>query len=132
MAYFSKNSLDKLHTCDTRLQKLFMEVIKERDCIIICGHRGKEDQEDAYNRGVSKVHYPNSKHNSEPSMAVDVAPYYSDSPHIHWNDIDDFIAFSNIVKDCANRLEIDIIWGGDFPKIYNTKFTDYPHYEIKE
>ena len=52
------------------LQNLFNEVIKDRDCTILCGYRGKEEQEKAVSEGNSKLHYPHSKHNYNPSCAV--------------------------------------------------------------
>ena len=54
MPKFSKRSLDNLATADIRLQNLFNEVIKFYDCTVICGHRGKEDQDRAYREKKSK------------------------------------------------------------------------------
>ena len=51
MPKFSKESLDKLATCDARLQKVFNEVIKHVDCTIIEGHRGQETQDEYYRTG---------------------------------------------------------------------------------
>ena len=75
MAEFSKKSLDHLKTCHVDLQRLFMEVIKKYDCSILEGYRGREEQEKAVKKGNSEKHYPESKHNKVPSLAVDVAPY---------------------------------------------------------
>ena len=60
-----------------------------------------------------------------PSMAVDVMPYFKDSPHIRWDDTESVIVFSKTVKSIAQRLGINIRWGGDF-----TSFKDYPHWEL--
>jgi peptidoglycan LD-endopeptidase CwlK len=125
MTAFSNSSKMKLFTCDKTLQTLFNEVIKEHDCIILCGHRGEDDQEKAFDDGKSKLHYPNSKHNSSPSKAVDAAPYHSDEPHIRWSDIDDFKNFAAKVMEIANRLNIEVKWGGNW-----AHFHDYPHWEI--
>lgn len=125
MPSFSSSSRFKLYSCDKKLQDLFNEVIKIHDCIILCGHRGKIDQDEAFNRGNSKLKYPKSKHNSDPSMAVDVAPYHDDEPHIHWNDLKDFEQFASNVKEIAKNLNINVKWGGDWES-----FKDYPHWEI--
>ena len=82
MPRFSAKSRSKLNTCDERLVELFNEVVKGFDCTIIEGHRGKEKQDAAFNRGNSKVKFPNGKHNKSPNVAVDVAPYPVD-----WEDI---------------------------------------------
>lgn len=125
MPKFSKNSLDKLETCHKKLQFLFNEVIKEKDCIVLCGHRGREEQEKAFAAGNSKLHFPRSKHNTLPSRAVDVVPYHDDIPHIHWSEIPDFINFADYVKEKAKEMNIKIIWGGDWHS-----FKDYPHFEL--
>ena len=65
----------KLRTCDYRLQMLFEEVVKHYDCTILQGHRDKATQDAYFEAKKSKVKWPNSKHNSNPSLAVDVAPY---------------------------------------------------------
>lgn len=122
MPTFSKRSLDRLSTCDTRLQKLFNEVIKEYDCTIICGHRGQIEQDIAYENGNSKLRYPHSKHNKIPSMAVDVAPY-----PINWKAIDRFKALAVVVYAKAKELDIEIEWGGDW-----IKFKDYPHWQLPD
>jgi hypothetical protein len=132
MPTFSKSSLDKLKTCDPKLQKLFNEVIKYFDCVIICGYRGKEEQNDAYNRGKSKVQFPNSKHNSLPSKAIDVAPFIDGK--ISW-DSRQCSYFGGLVKGISIMLGIDIIWGGNWSNNNNlnsNKFNDLVHFQLKE
>ena len=53
MPRFSTKSKSKLHTCDERLVNLFNEVVKHFDCTILEGHRGKEKQNAAYDKGNS-------------------------------------------------------------------------------
>lgn len=122
MAKFGKTSIARLNTCHPDLQRLFNEVIKEVDCTILCGHRTEEEQTKAFESGNSQVKWPNSKHNSAPSLAVDVAPY-----PIEWNNIAVFKALAGIVKKKATELGIAIEWGGDWKT-----FKDYPHYQLKE
>lgn len=120
MPSFSTSSAQRLLTCDHRLQRLFTEIVKHVDCAIICGHRDQYLQDDAYARGVSQLKWPESKHNSLPSRAVDVVTYPVD-----WEDVPRFEAFAVIVKEVAARLGIQVRWGGDFPT-----FKDYPHWEL--
>jgi hypothetical protein len=121
MYKYSRSSKKHLNTCDNQLVLLFNEVIKEIDCSIICGHRGRKEQEDAFNRGASKLHYPHSKHNKYPSMAVDVLPY----PFNHdWNR-EQFEPLAEVVKRKAKELGIKIEWGGDWETI-----VDCPHWEL--
>ena len=120
MPSFSQASLDKLATCEDRLQDLFNEVIKHRDCTIIAGHRGQEDQEQAFATGNSKAHWGQSNHNFIPSIAVDVMPY-----PLNWDDLKGIHEFAGFVLGVAATKGIPIQWGGKFKN-----FFDGPHYEL--
>jgi len=127
MPVFGTRSKKNLSECHKDLQALFNEVIQYVDCAVICGHRGEEAQNEAYDKGFSKVRFPKSKHNRMPSYAADVVPWPLD-----WEDEKRFIAFGNFVLETAYRLLQDgkitsrIAWGGTW------KWKDYPHYEIHE
>ncbi len=75
MPNFGKTSTTNLEECDLRLQDIAKKVINILDFSVIEGHRGKEEQDDLFDQRKTKVRYPNSKHNSEPSKAFDWAPY---------------------------------------------------------
>ena len=75
MPTFSKNSLRHLGTCHADHQILFLQVVNDFDCSIVCGYRDQDDQDTAFENGFSKVRWPDSDHNVYPSMAVDVIPY---------------------------------------------------------
>lgn len=127
MAKFSKRSKDNLAQCHPDLQTLFNEVIQIVDCAVICGHRGEKAQNEAYDKGFSKLKYPKSKHNAIPSMAADVVPY-----PIDWQDKDRFIKFGNFVMNIADHLYKDgkishkVEWGGTW-----VSFPDLPHYQLR-
>jgi peptidoglycan L-alanyl-D-glutamate endopeptidase CwlK len=128
MPKFSQLSLDKLSTCHQDLQKLFNEVVKDFDCVILQGYRSEEEQLNFFNHGKSKIK-SGGKHNSSPSLAVDVAPYPVD-----WNDKERFYYFAGFVKGVASSLGISIRWGGDWNSDNNLKnqtFFDLPHFELK-
>ena len=130
---FSDLSIERLNTCHPFLHSLFSEVIEHYDCTIICGHRGEEDQNVAFVAGNSKVSWPNSKHNLDPSRAVDVAPWYKESPHIRWEDKRKFYYFGGLVKGVAMNLGFDIRWGGDWDSdtdLDDQSFNDLVHFEI--
>lgn len=121
MATFSTKSLERLLTCHPDLQRLFREVVQHVDCSIICGYRSKEDQLLAFHTGKSQMTWPHSKHNQQPSLAVDVVP----SP-VDWDDLDRFRAFAVVVKEQAAQLGIEVQWGGDWQT-----FKDLPHWQLK-
>ena len=130
MPRFGKRSRSRLSTCDDRLQDLFKEVVKHFDCSVIQGHRGKADQNKAFDEGRSKLRYPDGNHNATPSKAVDVAPY-----PIDWSDRDRFHYFSGFVLGIASQMGLKIRWGGDWDRdtqVKDNKFDDLPHFEIRE
>ena len=129
MPSFSKRSLNKLSTCRQELQDIFREVIKIYDCSILEGHRGQELQDKYFRENKSKIKWPNGKHNSIPSEAVDVAPY-----PIDWEDIDRFFFLGGLVKGIASQMGYKIRWGRNWDGDNDFKdqtFNDYPHFEIR-
>jgi hypothetical protein len=133
MPKFGTRSNSRLETCDPRLQKVMERVIQHFDCSILCGHRNREEQEAAFNAGRSKARFGQSKHNSMPSMAVDVAPY-----PIDWNDRERFNYFAGFVLATA-AVESNgmwaLRWGGDWNmnwQVRDNGFDDLPHFEIVE
>lgn len=122
MPAYSQSSNERLETCHPDLQLLFRDVIQTRDCSILVGHRCEMDQDIACASGKSDAPWPTSKHNSQPSRAVDAAPYPVD-----WEDIAGFKAFAAFVKLRAQVLGIAIKWGGDFRTL-----KDYDHFELED
>lgn len=125
---FSKKSIDNLSTLHIDLQKILLETIKYRDFSIICGHRNEADQNKAFAEGKSKLKFPLSKHNSNPSLAVDIAPY-----PIDWNDTRMFIDLIRFIQGIAiGKFGIRIRAGADFNGdwLKNDSFLDYPHIEL--
>ncbi len=130
MPRFGKRSKERLATCDTRLQEVFNEVIKYVDCSILEGHRDKERQNQLYIEGKTKVKYPNGRHNSSPSNAVDVTPYPVD-----WADRERQTLFAGFVIGIARSMGITLRWGGDWDmdfQVMDNRFDDFPHFEVKE
>jgi len=129
MPYFGKTSKKRLSTCDSKLQKVFNEVIKHVDCSILEGHRDKDRQNKLYEEGKTKVKYPNGRHNHQPSLAVDVTPYPVD-----WEDRERQTLFAGFVIGVASQMGINLRWGGDWDQdfqVVNNRFDDFPHFELK-
>ncbi len=127
MPKFGKTSRARLDTCVDPVQEVMNEVIKHFDCSILCGHRSEVEQTKAYNEKRSKVQFPNSKHNSLPSKAVDAAPY-----PIDWNDLNRFRYFAGFVVGIAASMGHKFRWGGDWDQDTDLKdqnFNDLPHFE---
>ena len=128
-------SKERLATCDKRLQDVFNEVIQHVDCSILEGHRSKERQNKLYDEKRTKVKYPNGRHNSNPSKAVDVTPYPVD-----WEDRERQTLFAGFVIGIARSMGIKIRWGGNWDmyeekgrwEVKDNRVDDFPHFEIKE
>ena len=131
MKKYSDRSKTALATCHPELQRLFYKVLAyDYDHAILEGHRGREAQNEAYRTGKSKLRYPYSKHNQEPSLAVDVAPW-----PIDWNDSHRFYHFAGFVLGIAAALNIRLRWGGDWDSDFDLRdqtFFDLPHFELEE
>ena len=128
MPKFGKRSRERLATCDERLQKVFNEVIKFVDCSVLEGHRGQERQDQLFDEGKTKVRFPNGRHNSDPSRAVDVTPY-----PINWKDRERQTLFAGFVIGVANQMGITLRWGGDWDQdfeVMDNRFDDFPHFEL--
>jgi hypothetical protein len=130
MQKFSQKSLDELATCDRRLQVIMDEAIQHIDVAVICGNRGEEAQNKAFADGKTKLKWPESKHNSKPSKAMDVVP----NP-VDWNDLKRFIYMAGIIMGIAACKGIKLRWGGDWNSndlLSDEKFPDLAHFELVE
>ena len=135
MPKFSQASFSKLSTCHHDLQVLFFEVIKYFDCTILEGYRNEVDQEAAFAKGNTKLHYPDGKHNQQPSMAVDVAPY-----PVNFNDDKLAIWFGGYVLGIAQKLKDEgkmnhsLRWGGSWDGLGKLdrpgQLNDADHFEL--
>ena len=152
MANYSKESIEKLRTCEPDLITVFTEVIKVFNNTIIYGYRSPSIQFELFKSGrVYKqgkwiitnkgkiVTYcdgteKKSNHNYNPSRAVDASPY-----PIEWNDRERMYYFAGWVMETARRLKEerkishDIRWGGDWNRnteVRDQTFMDLAHFEI--
>jgi peptidoglycan L-alanyl-D-glutamate endopeptidase CwlK len=129
------------------------DVIQWWDNSIITGHRNKEDQEDAFRRGTTKLHWPHGNHNKYPSMAVDVAPYHirygaligtkadiekiarDTGKSLAWAEAmlrETYCVQAGIVLSTARKYGMIFRWGGDWDKdndFMDNNFDDLPHFE---
>ncbi len=128
MYKFGEASQERLNTCHPKIVEILEEAIEVVDFSVLCGTRSKAEQDDLFHKGMSKVQFPNSKHNSRPSLAVDVAPY-----PIDWNNTERFTHLIGIIRGIAKVKGIEIRCGIDWDKdgdITDHNFMDYPHFEL--
>lgn len=130
MPKFGRQSNKKLDQCHEKLQTLFKAVVDHFDCSIICGFRDEENQNKFFELRKTKLRFPFSKHNKNPSMAVDVAPY-----PIDWADKERFYYFGGFVMGMAASMGIKIRYGGDWNQdnqVKDQEFRDLVHFEFIE
>lgn len=111
--------IEKLRTCHDDLQLLVHSLADEMPIVVLEGHRDQAAQDAAVASGHSKTPFPTSKHNSLPSLAVDIAPLPLD-----WNNIDAFNKMMDSLERIAEKAGIEIRLGRTF------SFKDYPHAEL--
>ncbi|MCK5604456.1 hypothetical protein KAR91_21375 [Candidatus Pacearchaeota archaeon] len=115
----------------------------EDDFAIIDGLRNERNQELAYQKGMSRVHYPGSCHNGsidednkwnpDVSDAGDIVPYPiewpnrdTDPPHEYARKMGRFYNLAERVLAKADELGIELEWGGMF-----RNFFDAAHFQRK-
>jgi peptidoglycan LD-endopeptidase CwlK len=132
MPQFSDLSKKRLAECHPDLQRILNVAIKEVDFTVMCGHRGKAEQDEAFENKKSRVRWPNSKHNKVPSTAVDIAPWLPEVK-IDWNDTAAFARLVGYIERIADDLGVRIRWGGDWNENFRTRderLIDMPHIEL--
>jgi peptidoglycan L-alanyl-D-glutamate endopeptidase CwlK len=130
MPAFGRTSDLRLQTVDWRLLMIAEEAIKITDFTVLEGYRNPTRQDSLFNQGLSKVKGGDSKHNSWPSMAIDVAPY-----PIDWDDTERFVKLAGVFEAAAYSLGMqdELRWGGDWDgdnRLTEETFRDYGHFEI--
>lgn len=124
----TKLSLQRLSTCHPDLQRVVLHAAETFNFQVQCGHRGKQEQNEAFARRTSKLKWPNSKHNKQPSLAVDLIPL-----PVNWNDLKKFREMMDVVKASAAKLGVKVRFGNDFNQngvIGDDSFIDWPHVEL--
>lgn len=119
-------SKKKLETCHKDLQEIVEALAEQMQIIVVCGHRGEKEQNEAYKNGTSKLKFPKSKHNTMPSLAVDLAPAKTVNGRlqIDWSDTKAFTVMARAFMRIAESKGIEYVWGGEW------KMADLVHFEI--
>ncbi len=153
MPKFSESSMQKLQTCDPDLQALFNYVIKHFDCTIVFGYRTPGKQFELFKKGrklkngiwiienekrivTYKDGYKKlSKHNTDPSNAIDAVPY-----PIDFDNMKRMRYFVGYVKGIARMLkdyggiDNEIVTGIDWDDdtiLTDQRMVDAPHFQVK-
>lgn len=131
MRRWSQKSLRVRATLDPRLQTMVDELLTYMDVSLIFGYRDEQTQNRLYSEGKSQLRYPHSKHNTYPSLAVDIQPY----PYpTNENDLRAALGYmAGVCMLIAERHGFKLRWGGDWNRngdVTDNGFDDLFHLEI--
>lgn len=133
MPKFSNTSKSRLKTCHNDLITFASEGIKETpvDFSVVCGRRGREEQETAYAKGYSKALYGQSPHNVEPySLATDLVPWVDGA--LVWDAKSEYYkALGEHLMDIADQLYIDNAIENRIEWALEEWGWDAPHWQIR-
>jgi len=126
----TKQALSRVHP---DLVRLCNEVLSLNlfDFGISCGHRGQDEQDRLYHEGRSGLKWPDSKHNTDPSEAIDFILYTNGK--VDWNNTNSWYLAVGVFRGVAASLDIKIRVGADWDGDFSTKdqnFHDLPHVEL--
>ena len=129
MPTLDKASAQRLAKAHPLLRKLFTEVAKRADIVILESQRGRAAQELAYRTKRSKARFGQSAHNWTPAIALDVCP-----KPIDWKNTKALVKLAKeIVLPLAKELNIPLRWGGVWDmdgRTEDEKFVDMPDYKL--
>lgn len=136
MPSFGRRSRERLETLHPELQKVLeIAIVDGPDFSIICGHRDEAAQNLAYKVGNSKKQFPDSKHNRNPSWAVDICPYGGRDV---WGDHIRFAMIAGYLLRIGEEVlpeGLALRWGGDWSRTWRARtsnFFDGGHVELVE
>jgi len=157
MYSFGKSSTACLTTCEPLLVAVATRALGYgvMDFGIVYGYRGERLQNRLNRDGASKVVYPDSYHNKNPSQALDAVPYVPGIGRItgHPTQIWGIAAsthksqkvvgqqvfamfgrMAGLFEAASKELDIPITWGNDWDSdgsVFDTGFADLGHFQLK-
>jgi len=128
MASFGASSRKKLDSCHDNIVAVCELVIETYDFTVLEGYRSDERQNELFRQGKSKLKAGQSKHNNNPSLAVDIAPY-----KIDWDNTERFYLLAGMMFQASYDMGIKLRWGGDWDGDWehnDQSFMDLVHFEL--
>lgn len=154
MFNYGKASTKRLHQGSRILQRVLRGHANYFNSSIIETLRGKVKQNKYFKSGMSKVSWPDSKHNIDPAEAVDLYPWHSKYGSLTTDPeciarvakkagvsikkattfiVQQYYMQAQSMKISAQLEGVTIRWGGDWDSDTDTldqSFNDLPHFEI--
>lgn len=131
---FTDAELRMLEQLDERLRLVVTLVNDITPVRVIETHRTPARQAALLKSGATKV--ARGKHNTLPSMAIDMIPEAAMSGGaIQWSNAMEFGHFAGLVRGVAHCMQVPVRWGGDWDRDFDlddNRFDDLVHFEIDE
>jgi len=137
--YRLSDSSDKnLATCNNRIQFAVYWLLNFVDVGVACGHRTKATQNKAYANKASTLKWPDSKHNSMPSNAVDLYAYVAGVGAImdrrkSKRCYEYYARIAGLLEAYCDSKGYHFRWGGNWDgddSLEDQNFNDLMHFEI--
>lgn len=142
MFYFGKTSFRRLRTCHPAWGQILTTAIETSpiDFGVVCGHRRRSDQNQAFADNKSNARWGQSDHNflkgDKPcSLAVDLAPYSAEHRNYMWPEVvgqeasnEAFKLMSDHIIAVAAKMGYAVESGANYSTI---KGGDRPHHALK-
>ena len=147
---FGERSEARLKTCHLDLQRVARRTIHHVDFSVLWGHRKKDQQNEEHRQGRSRLRYPHSRHNTEPSFALDICPFPMDFANRETARQCQlarrrYVLLAGMFLSTAHVLGVRLRWGGDWAgglmsppgsdlltAYSNQNFDDLGHFELVE
>lgn len=134
----SGKSQHELDTCNERIKDAVNWVLSFVDVGVVYGYRNEQTQNFLFDNKASKLRYPDSMHNSQPSNAIDLIIYVSGIGYIDEKTSKrkyaSYYAFlAGLLCAYCARKGYNFRWGGDWDNDKNLddqSFDDLMHFEI--
>ncbi len=143
MPSFGSKSQSRLVGVHEDLLDPLHSAIELVDFTILEGPRTIERQREYVKTGVSQT--MDSRHLDTPALAVDIAPWYKDTPHVRWPDAPGlgkrealmiqmrWLVTIGIIMGVAHEMDIPVTSGLDWDRDFDFgehSFHDWPHLQL--
>ncbi len=135
MNKWGANSILQRSTSDPRLNAIGDVVLQIKDHSVVKGHRGEDEQNEAYNAVPqrSKLPWRKGKHNAYPSKAQDVQAY--PFPETEQEQREEQLYLLGLYRGVAEMMGIPLRTGADWSRdgnIFDESFNDFFHAELDD
>ena len=130
---FGATSLARLNSCHPKIQLVMKAAIAQGllDMTVSEGHRDEATQNKYFNERKSKLRFPNGKHNTYPSQAVDIVPFVNGKLSYKTSHC---CYMAGLILGIAASLGIKLRWGGNWDMdgeiMTDQTFQDLVHFEL--